>query len=158
MGQQRGSAGTTCHAVAWRGALAGLTAGVVLGLLLKMLQAMTGARVYTLLLNIDFVPIRISELAEFMLHLAVSIPIGIIYFMLLRRIGRHVLLGISIGLISSLTWIPLTLISERVPDWNDFGALLLWLLGHALYGCMLVWFAARYKLGGDDHERTDSYH
>jgi len=149
MEQQRGSAGTTCHRVLWRGALAGLIAGVVLGLLLKMLQAMTGARVYTLLLNIDFVPIRISELAEFMLHLAVSIPIGIIYFMLLPRIGRHVRLGIGIGLISSLTWIPLTLISERVPDWNDIHALSLWLIGHAAYGCILAWFAGRYKIGGE---------
>jgi len=148
MEQQQGRASTTCHGMVWRGGLAGLIAGVVLGLLLKMLQDVTGARVYTLLLNIDFVPIRISELAEFMLHLAVSIPIGIIYFMLLQRFGRHVLLGISIGLVSALTWIPLTLISERVPDWHDVGSLSLWLLGHGAYGCMLAWFAGRYKKRG----------
>ncbi|MFE6075433.1 hypothetical protein ACFVQB_13260 [Paenibacillus sp. NPDC057886] len=44
------------HILPWKaGVLTGLTSGLVLGFFLKAIQTYTGEKVYTLLLNIDFV-------------------------------------------------------------------------------------------------------
>ncbi|CAH1215337.1 hypothetical protein PAECIP111893_03928 [Paenibacillus plantiphilus] len=142
-----------------RGIIAGLASGIGLGMLLKVLQALTNERVYTLLLNIDFVPFmptRLPEIMEFALHLAVSLPLGIVYLLAAERSGRPVMTGIAFGLvIAVLTWIPLTLLSDRVPSIDDGRALLLWLAAHICYGLLLSIFARRerldesgYKAGG----------
>ncbi|WP_246628293.1 hypothetical protein [Paenibacillus oenotherae] len=138
-----------------RGAIAGLGAGIGLGLLLKWLQIVTEERVYTLLLNIDFVPFmprRLPETAEFALHLAVSLPLGILYvWMVESRLRQPMLTGVVLGLLAALTWIPLTLVSDRVPSTNDGRALLLWMLGHLCYGLLLSLFVRRGRLEAGRH-------
>ncbi|MFP3786948.1 hypothetical protein, partial [Burkholderia sp. SIMBA_024] len=47
------------------GILTGILSGVVLGFFLKTIQFYTGEKVYTLLLNIDFVPGLPPTLPEF---------------------------------------------------------------------------------------------
>ncbi|WP_145333433.1 hypothetical protein [Paenibacillus xylanexedens] len=122
------------------GIITGIVGGVFLGLFLKAVQTITGEKVYTLLLNIDFVPglpPRLPEWIEFSLHLAVSVVIGIFYIWWVRRSGRPVSRGIFLGAASSLLYLPLSPLSSRVPDWNDTGAILYWVVGHLLFGTLL---------------------
>ncbi|MCQ6562909.1 hypothetical protein [Paenibacillus mendelii] len=124
-----------------RGAAAGLVAGIVLGLCLKWFQILTGERVYTLLLNIDFIPympMRLTEAGEFALHLSVSVPLGIVYLVAVKCRGRYMRFGVLTGVLASLTWVPLTLVSDRVPSIHDGQALCLWLIGHVIYGITLA--------------------
>jgi flagellar biosynthesis protein FliR len=125
------------------GIITGIVSGVVLGLFLKAVQTLTGEKVYTLLLNIDFVPglpPRLPEWIEFSLHLVVSVVIGIFYIWWIRRSGRPVRRGIFIGAASSLLYLPLSPLSSRVPDLNDAGAIFYWVVGHLLFGALLGLF------------------
>ncbi|MBD8839950.1 hypothetical protein IFU39_19230 [Paenibacillus sp. CFBP 13594] len=122
------------------GILTGMVSGVVLGLFLKIIQLYTGEKVYTLLLNIDFVPglpPTLPEIIEFSLHLVVSVVIGILYVWWVRLTGRPMFKGILLGAASSLLYIPLSQLSSRVPDLYDVSAILYWIVGHLLFGIML---------------------
>lgn len=122
------------------GIITGMVTGVFLGFFLKSVQALSGEKVYTLLLNIDFVPglpAHLPEWFEFSLHLAVSIVIGIFYIWWIKCSGRPIIRGIILGAISSLLYIPLAPLSPRVPDLNDTGAILYWVAGHLLFGTLL---------------------
>jgi hypothetical protein len=126
------------------GITAGTVSGIVLGFTMKLLEQLTGSAVYVLLLNIDFVkwlPYEQSELLEFILHLAVSIPLGIIYlsFLSLWRSPIGLSFGMSIA-VACCTWIPLTQLSERTPATSDVEAMIWWLSGHLLYGAVLSLF------------------
>ncbi|MBP3961270.1 hypothetical protein I8J30_00995 [Paenibacillus sp. DLE-14] len=112
-------------------------------MVLKGFQSLTGKQVYTLLLNIDWVPNmpnRLPETVELALHLVVSVPIGILYVSLTKRMTtpRRWMVGLLFGLLTAVTWFPLTAISDRVPAATDLAALLLWLLGHICYGLGLA--------------------
>ncbi|WP_458461829.1 hypothetical protein [Paenibacillus sp.] len=129
------------HSLPWiSGILTGIISGVVLGLFLKVIQAYTGEQVYTLLLNIDFVPglpSTLPEFIEFSLHLLVSIVIGIFYLWWVRESGRPMLKGVLLGAVSSLLYIPLSQLSSRVPELDDVRAILYWVAGHLLFGLVL---------------------
>ncbi|WP_145320377.1 hypothetical protein [Paenibacillus xylanexedens] len=129
------------HSLPWiSGLLTGILSGVVLGFFLKVIQACTGEQVYTLLLNIDFVPglpPTLPEFLEFALHLVVSVVIGIFYLWWVRYSGRPMLKGILLGIVSSLLYIPLSQLSLRVPDLYDVSAILYWIAGHLLFGIVL---------------------
>ncbi|WP_245948137.1 hypothetical protein [Paenibacillus sambharensis] len=136
-------AGTTI-----RGAAAGLTAGIGLGLLMKFIQYASGERVYTLLLNIDFVPgvgARLPEAVEFLLHIAVAVPIGILYIQIVQRLGNSVPWAVAAGLLPAvITWLPLTQWSARTPSPDDAGAFIWWIAGHLVFGMLLVPFRRTY--------------
>jgi len=124
-----------------RGGIAGLIAGLVLGLFLKWLEALTGIRVYTLLLNVDYLPfLRFSELGDFLLHMIVSIPLAmILYWLAWKKHWRQPVIGqmLLCSLVVGIFLYPLTLLSERTPALFSLGAILLWLLGHMIYGLVL---------------------
>ncbi|WP_054027821.1 hypothetical protein [Bacillus sp. FJAT-28004] len=126
------------------GITAGAVSGIVLGFTMKLLEQLTGSAVYVLLLNIDFIkwlPYEQTELLEFILHLAVSIPLGIIYLSLLSLWRSPI--GLSLGMslaVACCTWIPLTQLSERTPATSDVEAMIWWLSGHLLYGAVLSLF------------------
>ncbi|MCW3793673.1 hypothetical protein OM416_18950 [Paenibacillus sp. LS1] len=122
------------------GILTGILSGVVLGFFLKVIQANTGEQVYTLLLNIDFVPglpLTLPEFIEFSLHLIVSVAIAIFYLWWVQRSGLPMFKGILLGAVSSLLYIPLSQLSPRVPDLYDLTAILYWIVGHLLFGIVL---------------------
>ncbi|WKL00442.1 hypothetical protein Q0F98_25625 [Paenibacillus amylolyticus] len=129
------------HSLPWiSGILTGILSGVVLGFFLKVIQGYTGEQVYTLLLNIDFVPglpSTLPEFIEFSLHLVVSILIGIFYVWWVRRTGRPMFKGVLLGAASSLLYIPLSQLSSRVPDLYDVAAIVYWIVGHLLFGIVL---------------------
>ncbi|WP_440117440.1 hypothetical protein [Paenibacillus sp. QZ-Y1] len=122
------------------GILTGILSGIVLGFFLKMIQEYSGEKVYTLLLNIDFVPglpPTLPEFIEFTLHLLVSVVIGIFYMWWVRHSGRPMFKGVLLGAVSSLLYIPLSQLSSRVPDLYDVTAILYWVVGHLIFGIVL---------------------
>lgn len=124
-----------------RGTIAGLLSGVALGLLLKAIEQWSGSKVYTLLLNVDFIPWlpgALPEWLEFAMHLIVAVPLGWACAYLAGRYGHPLRLGAVLGLaVAALTWAPLTTLSERTPDTADLGALGWWLAAHLIYGLAL---------------------
>lgn len=130
----------------------GLWSGIALGLFFKLVQALTGSLVYTLLLNVDFLPLarplhleQLPEWLEFLLHLTVSLALGVFCVLLVRRGWRPVRTGLLLGLLPAPLFVPLTLLSERTPRLDDTEALAWWLAGHLLYGVLLACWGIRYK-------------
>ncbi|SFS60059.1 hypothetical protein SAMN05428962_1301 [Paenibacillus sp. BC26] len=112
-------------------------------MVLKGFQSLSGKQVYTLLLNVDWVPNmpnQLPETVELALHLVVSVPIGIFYVTMTKGMTpqRRWMVGLLFGLLTAVTWFPLTALSDRVPATTDLAALLLWLLGHICYGLGLA--------------------
>ncbi|SHN73834.1 hypothetical protein SAMN04487896_3316 [Paenibacillus sp. ov031] len=147
------------HILPWKaGVLTGLTSGLVLGFFLKALQTYTGEKVYTLLLNIDFVPWlppTLPEYIEFVLHLIVSIIIGNFYIWWIQRSGHPISKGVLIGALSSLLYIPLSQLSSRVPDLYDIKAILYWLTGHLLFGVVVGWCGHVWKHSQKHNQKGD---
>ena len=126
----------------WRWTIVSLFAGVVLGLFLKAVQAWTDVKVYTLLLNIDYIPmldrLNFGELFELALHLVVGVVIGNV---LQRGIDKFKLVQnqrfiviIVASLTVAITYYPVTTLSERTPDFLSISAFSWWIIGHFLYG------------------------
>ena len=123
-------------------------AGLVLGLFLKAVQFMTDIKVYTLLLNIDYMPVlsrwELGELGEFTLHLLVGIVIGnvlqwFIQYKELRQSYQFFVIIIA-SLVVAVTYYPVTILSDQTPELGSLSAFLWWMLGHLLYGMALYYF------------------
>ncbi|MET3574436.1 hypothetical protein ACFFIY_13210 [Bhargavaea ullalensis] len=137
----------------WMGqaAAAGLIAGVFLGVLLYAAEKLTGLRVYTLLMNVDYVPVLkeypFPAPVEFLFHLIVSVILAIVLLWLVRHFrwtGRR-LAGWMValnGIVGLCIW-PVTALSERTPEIGDPAALGVWLAAHLLYGGVLAWMFRR---------------
>ncbi|MFC2949001.1 hypothetical protein [Virgibacillus sediminis] len=125
-------------------AAAGMIAGALLGFFLKWCEHITGKAVYTLLLNIDYLPLlsdwKLNELGEFFLHLIVSAAVAPALYLLFstwgweKKASAYVLGSTVIGLV----YYPFTMLSERTPALLDAASILLWLLGHILFGSILA--------------------
>ncbi|SEM25807.1 hypothetical protein SAMN04488688_110212 [Paenibacillus sp. cl141a] len=126
---------------------AGIAAGILLGLFLKIIEHITSLEVYTLLLNVDYVPLlnelKLSELVEFALHLVISILLSIALAIFLKQKNwsrRRSLFWVSLACLAvGLLLYPTTVLSDRTPELSDPAALLFWLAGHLLYGIALGW-------------------
>ena len=144
----------TFHMIRY-GLSAGFVGGILLGFFLRFIELSTGSKVYTLLLNIDFVPgvkTRLAEPIEFAIHLAVSLVIGLLFMWWIERgAARFPKLSVRLfqplagsilfGLAPISLFVPLTLVSDRVPAITDMVALGWWSLGHALYALILLGYA-----------------
>lgn len=126
---------------------AGIAAGILLGLFLKIIEHITLMEVYTLLLNVDYVPLlnelKLSELVEFALHLVISVLLSIALAIFLKQKNwsrRRSLFWVSLACLAvGLLLYPTTVLSDRTPELSDPAALLFWLAGHLLYGIALGW-------------------
>lgn len=120
----------------------GILTSFVLGFFLKLLELITDLKVYTLLLNIDFIPIlgeiNFSEWIEFSFHIIVSIVLAFIfnYFILKNKWNwQGILFHVSLGnMLIGLLIYPITLLSDRTPPLFSIFALNFWLVGHLIYG------------------------
>jgi L-cystine uptake protein TcyP (sodium:dicarboxylate symporter family) len=125
--------------------LAGLISGVFLGLFLKVVEKTTSLKVYTLLLNVDYVPIiqhyELSEIIEFSIHLFISVVMSVSLLFFLNKknlpINKRVLFVILLSLVIGVLLYPTTALSNRTPSLTDLTAFGFWLLGHSLYGGIL---------------------
>lgn len=126
---------------------AGIAAGILLGLFLKIIEHITSLEVYTLLLNVDYVPVlkelKLPELIEFALHLVISVLLSILLAIFLKSKnwprGRSLFWVSLVCLAVGLLLYPTTVLSNRTPELTDLVALLFWLVGHLLYGIALGW-------------------
>lgn len=130
-----------------KGIWIGFWSGLFLGLLLKWIQAVTGEKVYTLLLNVDFIPlignIEWSEVSAFIFHLAISLIFGIIYVYMAKRrhysFGQLTLLSLVLCIPLYLLYFPLSSLAEtaEAPSFADAGAIMYWMFGHLAYALVL---------------------
>src|SRR5690625_3877407 len=121
----------------------GIVAGGIFGLLLKGIEQLTGKKVYTLLLNVDYFPLlkdwELTEVVEFSLHIAVSIIVVWILYVGLRKVGYehrvspYIWANVLIGGLLYFT----TTFSERTPELTDMLAFTSWLGGHITFGALV---------------------
>ena len=130
-----------------KGVWIGFWSGLILGLLLKWIQSVTGERVYTLLLNVDFIPVigavQWSEVTEFVFHLIIALIIGIVYVYLAKRRNYpfsqlmiiSMLLSVPLPfLFFILSWLA---VDADVPAPNDWEAFLYWIFAHLTFALLL---------------------
>ena len=95
----------------------------VLGFFLKLLETITNLKVYTLLLNIDFIPIlgdiNFPEWIEFSFHIIISVILAFIFYYIIIRNKwnwQRILFYVSLGnMLIGLFIYPITLFSDRTP-------------------------------------------
>jgi len=67
--------------------LYGIVSGIVLTIFMKMIEQLTLYKVYTLLLNVDYIPIlnryQFSEIIEVGFHIAISIVLSLSLYLLI---------------------------------------------------------------------------
>lgn len=130
-------------------AIVGLLTGTLLGLALKTIQLLSGHRVYRLLLNADYVPVlkefRLNEVAEFVIHLLISIVLCMILGVIWQRLARYARpsLGRMTGVTAAIGFgigallYPTTLLSAGgTPPIDSLPAWLWWLAVHGAYGAL----------------------
>lgn len=129
-----------------KGTIIGVFSGVLLGVLFKWIEKIADLKVYTLLLNVDYLDfitnLNLNEFGDFSLHLIVSIILVIAIMILIqikkwnaKQIVWHVI-WIN-ALIGILLYPMTTVLSDRTPDLFDIGAFSWWTIGHVLYGIVL---------------------
>ena len=132
-----------------KGFVIGLISGTLLGLFLKGMQAVTGIKVYVLLLNVDFIPIftskHLPEWLEFIFHLAISCMIGILFVYILEkwdvtRKGSWIP-SLVLSFPTVFLYFPLSYLAIKdVPGLFDSTAIFIWTVGHLLYALSLPSF------------------
>jgi len=123
--------------------LIGIVSGGIFGLLFKVIEQLTGKRVYTLLLNVDYFPLlkdwELNEVVEFSLHIAVSIVVVWILYVGLKKIEYEYRISLYIWaniLIGGLLYFTTTF-SERTPELTDMVAFTYWIGGHIIFGALV---------------------
>lgn len=126
----------------------GIGSGILLGLLLKLVEFVSQIRVYTLLLNVDFIPfigqIKWSEPIEFLFHVIVSIIIAYVFIYLAEILHLKKSL-FKLWLLSFILCLPtlglyfILSVSaiKAVPAWNDWLAFTYWTIAHLIYAWVL---------------------
>ena len=147
----------------WHGIGAGIFSGILLGAFLWAVEEQSGRRVYTLLMNVDYIPVMNAVTfpapVEFLFHLIVSVILATILLWLIRRmrmLGSRVIVWLVTvnALVGVLIW-PVTSLSGRTPAVADWVSLAWWLAGHALYGAVLGWLYRKEEEYGDEDYRLD---
>ncbi|MGE7842742.1 hypothetical protein ACQKNX_18370 [Lysinibacillus sp. NPDC093712] len=125
--------------------IASFVAGCIFGAFFKVVENLTGSRVYTLLLNVDYIPIlknfRFPEVIEFVFHLIISWLITAVLCAIRNKykwnnsvlIRNSVFIQVFIGCMLFST----TIFSKRTPIITDYFALSWWLIGHIVYGALI---------------------
>lgn len=123
----------------------GLIGGLILTFLFKWIESATGEKVYTFLLNVDYIPvvgtIAFPEWIEVFFHLVVSVSVALGFYLLYRLRPAWKQRAITICAVGSviigIALFPTTALSDRTPEITDALSLLYWLVGHAIFGAVL---------------------
>ncbi|MGD7043545.1 hypothetical protein [Jeotgalibacillus proteolyticus] len=124
-----------------KGTVLGLLSGFLLGFILKGMEAATSLKVYTLLLNIDFIPIigdiLWPEWIEFLFHLIIAVIIGIVYWYGAQKITGWAKLIVFAFLLTFpviFLYFPLSFLAiKEVPEPGNMIAFGLWSTAHFIY-------------------------
>ncbi|BAC15018.1 hypothetical protein [Oceanobacillus iheyensis HTE831] len=118
----------------------GIISGSIIGLFFYLCQLITNIPVYTLLMNIDYFPIigewQHPPILEFSYHIVVSVVLVYMLFFFLRLWNLECKLWayVSISGVIGLLIYPTTALSDRTPELYDGYAIILWIIGHLIYG------------------------
>ena len=132
--------------------LYGLLSGIFLAVFFKIIERATHLKVYTLLLNVDYIPVinqyHFPEIIEVAFHLVISIllSISLAFVLYSKRASRRKTIiswCTAVCLLIGLLLFPTTALSDRTPPITSMPALSYWLVGHGLYGVMLGCLFAR---------------
>jgi ribose/xylose/arabinose/galactoside ABC-type transport system permease subunit len=125
-----------------------MLSGIILGLCLKWIEWLTGKQVYTLLLNVDFIPIigpiQWPEWVEFVFHLLIAVVIGIVFVYIVGKLNnmsirKIVLCSFLLTLPTIPLYFPLTLLALKpTPAVDDAVAIFYWTAGHLIFAAALV--------------------
>ncbi|MGV4967212.1 hypothetical protein ACVB78_16280 [Priestia aryabhattai] len=125
----------------------GMLSGIILGLCLKWIEWLTGKQVYTLLLNVDFIPIigpiQWPEWVEFVFHLLIAVAIGIVFVYIVGKLNnmsirKIVLCSFLLTLPTIPLYFPLTLLALKpTPAVDDAVAIFYWTAGHLIFAAAL---------------------
>ena len=125
-----------------KGIWIGSISGIILGLFLKLVEVVTSIKVYTLLLNVDFMPLlgRIiwPEWIEFLFHLVISVIIGIILIVVFSKTNPSIkgrfIFSFYLTVPTIFLYFPLTIIAlKEVPEPTNLIAFTWWVIGHLIY-------------------------
>lgn len=139
--------------------MSGLVAGLVLNYMFKFVELVTMVKVYTLLLNVDYIPIvnryTFPEVIEIAFHLIVSIVLSLCLYLLIRFMKitterKVVDLCIVVCVAIGIVLFPTTALSDRTPSVTSLSAFSIWVAGHALYGFLLGVLQARWIIRNPD--------
>lgn len=126
--------------------LYGLISGLVLAAFLKVTELITQFKVYTLLLNVDYIPyintFAFPELIEVGFHLIVSIALAVCLYLLfvhLKITSRKQIIVTTTAacFIIGIALFPTTTFSDKTPDFTSIPSFSYWMAGHFSYGCIL---------------------
>lgn len=130
----------------------GVISGLFLAALLKLVELTTRLKVYTLLLNVDYIPfvntVAFPELIELVFHLIVSIALAVSLYLLIiyRKIQNEkqlILICTAVCFIIGAALFPTTAFSDRTPVSTSMPSFAYWIAGHILYGYLLGVLFAR---------------
>jgi hypothetical protein len=136
-----------------RAVLYGLISGLFLAALLKIVEHITRFKVYTLLLNVDYIPyvntFVFPELVEVGFHLIVSLALAICLYLLIvyRKISSRkkiIFLCTFVCFIIGAALFSTTTFSDRTPAFTSIPSFSYWIVGHIMYGYILGILFARY--------------
>ncbi|MRH44203.1 hypothetical protein GH741_16290 [Aquibacillus halophilus] len=127
--------------------VSGTVSAAVLGLFLFMIEELTNQKVYTLLLNVDFIPIfeniSLPIIVEWIFHIIISWGIALVFHLWLikkpdsTKSSQWVVVFVLTAL-ASLSYIPLTLLAiKETPSLDNVEAIFFWIVGHILYATVL---------------------
>ncbi len=132
--------------------LSGLVSGLVLAVLLKVTESVTHLKVYTLLLNVDYIPyintFAFPELIEIGFHLIVSIALAVCLYLLFIQLQitsrkQIILICTIVCFIIGVALFPTTTLSDRTPDFTSIPSFLYWIAGHIIFGFVLGYLLVR---------------
>lgn len=128
----------------------GILSGFILGCFLMLIEFMTGKKVYTLLLNVDFIPLfnRViwPEWMEFLFHLIISLAAAAAFFIFLQSGIKPYPAALAVALPAAFLYFPLSVLSAKpVAAADDSGAFFYWTAGHLLYALSLGFYGQKYK-------------
>lgn len=126
--------------------LYGLIAGLFLAALFKLIEYATSFKVYTLLLNVDYIPyintFILPEFIEVSLHLIVSVALAICLYLLIIFTNilspiKIIFLCMFVCFFIGAALFPTTALSTRTPPVTSLPSFSYWILGHIMYGAIL---------------------
>ncbi|PPA72181.1 hypothetical protein [Jeotgalibacillus proteolyticus] len=133
-----------------RGTFLGICSGFVLGLMMKWFESLSSVKVYTLFLNVDFIPLLGDyiwpEWIEFFFHQIIAVIIGLLYVFILEkylsnRIKSKFILAFILTFPTVFLYFPLAVLAIKdVPDPANIQAFGLWAAAHFIYFLSLPFF------------------
>ncbi|WP_173916969.1 hypothetical protein [Halobacillus sp. Marseille-Q1614] len=125
----------------------GTASGLALGFYMWIIESLTEIKIYTLLMNVDFIPV-IGDIdwpvfIEWLFHMIISWGIGIFYCFLLRNrqtntVRLQWMAAYVLSAIAASTYFPLTILAiKETPSVTNIAAISFWLAGHILYATIL---------------------